>query len=253
MSTNRMFAVLATMIPNANACLQAVIEDQSYLWHCRFGHVSFKGLRTLQSKGMVNGLPAGLPSPAACAQVCTTCLTGKQHRGSIPKKSLWRASQRLELVHADIRGPINPASNSNKRYFLSFIDDFSRKTWIYFLHEKSEAFIMFKRYKAAIEKETWAYLKCLRTDRGGEFNSNEFEEFCKENGISRQLTTAYTPQQNGVAERKNRIVMNLVRCILADKQVPKVFWPEAVRWCVHVLNRSPTQALQHLTDRKSVV
>jgi hypothetical protein len=110
---------------------------------------------------------------------------------------------------------------------------------------------MFKRYKACVEKETGAYLKCLRTDRGGEFNSNEFEEFCKENGITRQLTTAYTPQQNGVAERKNRTAMNLVRCILTDKQVPKVFWPEVVRWCVHVLNRSPTLAVQHSTPEEA--
>ena len=87
MSTNMMFVVLATMIPKATTCLQAVIEDESYLWHYRFDHVSFKGLRTLQSKRMVNGLPSGLPSPAACAQVCTTCLTRKQHKGSIPKRS----------------------------------------------------------------------------------------------------------------------------------------------------------------------
>jgi len=120
-----MFAVLTTMMPKATACLQAVIEDESYLWHCRFGHMSFKGLRTLQSKRMVNGLPSGMLSPAACAQVCTTCLIGKQHRESIPKKSLWRVSQKLELVHTDICGPINPTSNSNKKYFLSFIDDFS--------------------------------------------------------------------------------------------------------------------------------
>jgi len=78
--------------------------------------------------------------------------------------------------------------------FFSFINDFSRKTWIYFLHEKSEAFTMFRTYKACIEKETSAYLKCLRTDRGGEFTSNEFREFCKVNGITRQLTTTYTPQ-----------------------------------------------------------
>jgi hypothetical protein len=74
------------------------------------------------------------------------------------------ASQKLELVHADICGPIKPTSNNNKRYFLSFIDDFSRKTWIYFLHEKSEAFTMFRSYKACVEKETCAYLTCLRTD-----------------------------------------------------------------------------------------
>jgi hypothetical protein len=86
MSTNRMFVMLTTMIPKATTCLQAVIKDESYLW------LNFKGLRTLQSKRMVNGLPFGLPSPATCAQVCTTCLIGKQHMESIPKRSLWRAS-----------------------------------------------------------------------------------------------------------------------------------------------------------------
>lgn len=175
----------------------------------------------------------------------------KQHRESIPKRSLWRASQRLELVHADICGPIKPASNSNKRYLISFIDDFSRKTWVYFLHEKSEAFAVFKRYKACVEKEIGAYIKCLRTDRGGEFNSKDFVECCKANGVSRQLTTAYTPQQNGVAERKIRTMMNMVRSLLSEKQVPKAFWPEAVRWSVHVLNRSPTVAVQDKTPEEA--
>lgn len=82
-------------------------------------------------------------------------------------------------MHADICGPIKPESNSNKRYFLSFIDDFTRKTWIYFLHEKSEAFAMFRIFKAGVEKESGAYITSLRTDRGGEFTSNEFEEFRK--------------------------------------------------------------------------
>lgn len=119
-----MFVVLAAMMPQASTCFQAVTENESYLWHCRFGHLSFKGLRNLHYKRMVSGLPS-LKTPT---KLYTACLVGKQHRESIPKKSLWRASQKLELVHADICGPIKPASNSNKRYFLSFIDDFSRKT-----------------------------------------------------------------------------------------------------------------------------
>jgi hypothetical protein len=168
MSANKMFVVLAAMIPKASTCFQAVTENETHLWHCRFGHLSFKGLRTLQYKKMVSGLPT-LKTPT---KLCTDCLVGKQHRESIPKRSLWRASQRLELVHADICGPIKPASNSNKRYFLSFIDDYSCKTWIYFLHEKSEAFTMFRNYKACVEKEIGAHIRCLRTDRGGEFTSN---------------------------------------------------------------------------------
>lgn len=247
MSGNRMFSVLATMIPKASSCFQIVSENESHLWHCRFGHLGYNGLRTLFDKKMV----IGLPSVKIPKKICIECLTGKQHRNSMPKKSLWRASNKLQLVHADICGPIKPESNSNKRYILSFIDDFTRKTWIYFLHEKSEAFSMFRNFKAHVEKEIGAYIASLRTDRGGEFTSNEFVEFCKNQGISRQLTAAYTPQQNGVAERKNRTIMNMVRSMLAEKQVPKMFWPEAVKWSVHILNRCPTVAVQNKTPEEA--
>ncbi|GJW60541.1 retrovirus-related pol polyprotein from transposon TNT 1-94 [Tanacetum coccineum] len=99
-------------------------------------------------------------------------------------------------------------------------------------------------------QESGAMIGCLRTDRGGEFNSNEFREFCENHGIKRQLTTAFTPQQNGVAERKNRTIMNAVKTVLNERQVPKVFWPEAVKWCVHVQNRSPTTALENKTPEE---
>ena len=164
------------------------------------------------------------------------CLVGKQQRFSFPRKSTWRASQILQLVHADICGPIKPISNSKKRYLITFTDDFSRKTWLYFLVEKSEAFAVFKSFKTYVEKKTSSFLRCLRTDRGGKFTSQEFAIFCDVHGIRRQLTAAYTPQQNGVAEHKNRTIMNMVRSMLLAKKLPKTFWPEAVNWTMHVLN-----------------
>ena len=247
MSANRMFILPARVMPKAPTCFQITLEDNTHLWHCRYGHLSFKGLRTLQYKEMVRGLP----QLKASSKVCTDCMVGKQHRDAIPKRSLWRASQRLQLVHADICGPIKPVSNSKKRYLISFIDDYSRKVWIYFLTEKSEAFTTFKNYKNLVEKETGAFICCLRTDRGREFTSLEFNAFCKTNGISRQLTAAYTPQQNGVAERKNRTIMNMVRSMLSEKQVPKNFWPEVVNWTAHVLNRSPTLAIKDMTPEEA--
>lgn len=138
---------------------------------------------------MVRGLPQLTPS----YMTCNDCISGKQHRDSFPKRSTWRATQKLELVHEDICGPITPASSSNKRYIFIFIDDYSRKAWAYFLMEKSEAFKFFKCFKIMVEKETGLFIKCFCTDRGGEFNSNEFNDFCKQSGIKRQLTTAYTP------------------------------------------------------------
>lgn len=91
----------------------------------------------------------------------------------------------------------------------------------------------------------------LRTNRGGEYNSLEFKEFCEEHGIKRQLTTAYTPQQNGVCERKNRTILNMVQSLLVMSGVPKNFWPEAVNWSIHVLNRSPTFAVQNMTPEEA--
>jgi len=192
----------------------------------------------------------GLPQLPVSTTECTACIIGKQHRKSIPKKSQWRASQRLQLIHADICGPITPISNSKKRYFLYLIDDYNRKTWVYFLAEKSEAFQYFQYFKKFVEKETGQFIKCIRTDRGGEFNSLEFNEFCKQNGIKRQLTIAYTSQQNGVVERKNMTVMNLVRSMLSEKKIPKTFWHEVVNWTIYVLNRCPTFAVKDMTPEK---
>ena len=113
----------------------------------------------------------------------------KQHRDAFLNRSLWRTTQRLQMVHADICGPIKPLSNSKKKYFLSFNDDYRCKVWIYFLTEISEVFTIFKNFKNLVEKET------------GPLTSSIF--FCKTNGISRQLIAAYTLKQNGVAERKS--------------------------------------------------
>ncbi|MCI26918.1 copia-type polyprotein, partial [Trifolium medium] len=104
----------------------------------------------------------------------------------------------------------------------------SRKTWIYFMNEKSEALAMFVKFKAMVETESKHMIQCLRTNRGREYTSNAFNEYCDVHGIRRQLTAAYTPHQNGVSERKNRTIMNMVRCMINEKNVPKTFWPEAV-------------------------
>lgn len=116
---------------------------------------------------------------------------------------------------------------------------------------KSEAFDVFKRFKIRVEKKTNTPLQALRTDRGGEFTSQEFNNFCDANGIQRQLTAAYTPQQNGVAERKNMTIMNMVRSMISEKRVPKTFWPEAVNWTIHILNRSPTFAVRNMTPEEA--
>ena len=115
----------------------------------------------------------------------------------------------MELVHTDLCGPMQTSYLTDNVYFMTFIDDYSRKTWVYLLKQKYQAFDVFKSFKAMAEKESNKFIKVSRSDRGGEYMSNEFMEFCQYYGIKRQFTARYTPQQNSVAERKNQIIMNI--------------------------------------------
>jgi hypothetical protein len=115
------------------------------------------------------------------------------------------------------------------------------------LKTKDEAFDTLKRFKALVENERGCKIKCLRTDRGGEFCSKDFHNYCDMNGIKRQLTTAYTPQQNGVAERKNRTVVEMARSMLQTKGLSNSFWGDVVGTSVYILNRCPTSALDMMT------
>ena len=101
-------------------------------------------------------------------------------------------------------------------YYAYFIDDYSCKTWIYFLKNKDEVFERFKEFKALVENLSKKKIKILRLDNGGEFMSNEFNDYCKEVGIKRELTIPYNPQQNGVAERNNRSIMEVVKAMIHD-------------------------------------
>ncbi|GMP36892.1 hypothetical protein CsSME_00008847 [Camellia sinensis var. sinensis] len=149
-------------------CLSAIIKDKDWLWHLRFGHLNFGSLKLLSSKNMVKGLP---------------------HIAHTNE----RATKPLELVDTDVRGLLKPMSNGQNRYFLTFIDDYSRKTWVYFLKRKSEAFSIFKEFKAFVEKQSRYYIKTLQSDQGGEYTSDAFENYGKEHRIKHQTTSSYTP------------------------------------------------------------
>ena len=133
---------------------------------------------------------------------------------------------------------------------MSFTDDFSCKTWIYFLKKKDEAFKWFRTFKALVENQTEKRIKVLRTDNGTEYESNEFNDFCIEAGIKRETTTAYTPEQNGVAERKNETVVEVAHAMLCDQGLPKFLWGEATNTIVYVQNRCPHSALDSRTPKE---
>ena len=219
------------------------VEDSTHLWHKRLGHVSYKSLNYLQKNDMVKTLPV----IETDQKVCEICQFGKQTRLPFPSGQAWRASERLQLVHSDVCGPQRTLSLNGSRYFLLFIDDLSRMTWVYFLKQKSEVATAFWKYKALVENQSGCKIKAIRTDNGTEYTSDQFEKFCTDFGIEHQLTVVYTPQQNGVCERKNMTVMEMSRCLLFEKSMPKRFWAEAVNTSVYLLNRLPTKAVKRKT------
>lgn len=121
------------------------------------------------------------------------------------------------MVHTDIVGPMRTTSHGGNKYFVLFIDDFSRMTWVYFMNTKSEVFIIFKKFKSFVEKQSGHFIKTVRSDRGKEYTSNAFQNFCEDEGMARQLTVSYTPQQNGVSERKNQTFLEMAKSMLHDK------------------------------------
>nr|GEX40518.1 hypothetical protein [Tanacetum cinerariifolium] len=186
---------------------------------------------------------SGLPSIEIPKQICEACMKGKQARAPFPNHASFRAKKRLELVHGDLCGPITPPTPAGNRYFMLLVDDFSRVMWVYLLKTKDEALRTFETYRNLIESETGEKIKMLRTDRGGEFMSKNFTEYCNRTGLKRHYTAPYSPQQNGVVERRNRTVMEMVRSSMKYMCVPDVLWGEAVN---HAVTRGH---LKKLDDR----
>lgn len=194
---------------------------------------------------MVEGFPCITPPK----ENCSGYLMAKQARKSFPAQTWYRATRTLELIHGDLCGPMTPATPSGKKYFLLLVDDYSRYMWVYMLREKGEAFDAFKRFRTLVEKGS-AEIKTFRTDRGGEFCSKNFNSYCEENGIQREYTTPYTPQQNGVVERRNRTVVAMTRSFLKCMDLPVFLWGEEVRHSVYILNHLSTRALSTQTPHE---
>ena len=214
-------------------------NETADLWHARLGHVSYHKLKVMMKKTMLMGLPQ---LDVRTETVCAGCQYGKAHQ--LPyEDSKFKTHAPLELVHSDVFGPVKQPSIGGMRYMVTFIDDFSRYVWVFFMKEKSETFEKFKEFKEIVEGEVGKKIQCLRTDNGGEYTSNEFSQYLRECRIRHQFTCANTPQQNGVAERKNRHLAETCRSMLHAKNVPGKFWAECMRTAAYVINRLPQAKL----------
>ncbi|KAK9071824.1 hypothetical protein SSX86_008253 [Deinandra increscens subsp. villosa] len=208
--------------------------DESDLWHRRLGHVNYKNMNKIVNLGLVKGLPN---KHFACSENCVPCLKDKQHRTSFKPKVESSISKPLELLHMDLFGPTRVMSLGKRSYFFVIIDDFSRYTWVFFLKTKDETAELLKTLVINLENQSNLKVKTIRCDNGTEFKNHVLNSFCEEKGIVRQFSAPRTPQQNGVAKRRNRTLIEAARSMLADSKLPVIFWAEAVNTACYVQNR----------------
>ena len=185
-------------------------RDEGELWHKRSGHLHHGTLKILQQISI--GLPKGT---LAQSYQCKGSNMGKFVKTSFQEKEN-RASVILERIHTDVCGPFSVASTTKHRYYVIFFYDYSRRCWIFFMQKKSETVSKFCEFKSLVEKDSGKQMKALRSDNGGEYSSRKFKDFCSKEGIQGELIEPHNPQQNGLAERKNRMIVGAAPVILHD-------------------------------------
>ncbi len=212
----------------------------------RFGHLSAGGLRELAASRLVDGFGFNFDG-GKDIELCEPCVKGKHHKSPFPVSSGMLAEEPLDLVHTDLCGKVNAKSIGGSEYFLVFVDDKTRYVWVYFLKRKDEVFSRFIEWKTMVEKSGSRKLKKLRSDNGGEFTSTRFQEYLKAEGVIHELTIPKTPQQNGVAERFNRTLVEMTRCMLVGANLSHKLWAEALSTAAYLKNRSPARAITGMT------
>src|SRR6202789_1608872 len=241
---NAAFLDGATDANSESASYISTLPIDISLWHRRLAHHDYNSVRGMISKNLVTGID--IKSNQAPDPVCEPCLSGKMNANPFPS-STTRASKPLELIHTDLHGPFKVRTVSGYRYWITFIDDFTRFRAVMFLKSKDQAFNAFQRYKAYAENHLGAKIQCMRIDKGGEYMSNQFINYMLDHGITRQYTVRARPQQNGVAERANRTIEKNVVAIPAESRLPPSFLGQAVAAYVHIWNRCSTTSLTSKT------
>ncbi|BFG29747.1 hypothetical protein CerSpe_160210 [Prunus speciosa] len=223
----------------ANKALSGSVKDkqQLWLWHRRLGHPSFGYLRHL--------FPSLFSSCDESSFNCETCVMAKSHRTVFPLSNN-KAALPFELVHSDVWGPARVTSQGF-RWFVTFIDDCTRLTWVYLMKNKNDVASILPDFCAMVSTQFHARVKVFRTDNGGEYVNHTLAQFFREQGIIHQTTTPFTPQQNGVSERKNRQLLEVARSLMLDTSVPHHLWGHGVLAAAYLINRTPSRVLDFKT------
>ncbi|KAK1695105.1 hypothetical protein QYE76_011802 [Lolium multiflorum] len=209
--------------------------DVGWLWHRRLAHVNMRTLQSLHKGNHIVGLMESVSF--AKDRVCRACVEGKMHDSPHPSKTIISSKRILELLHVDLFGPVTHASLGAKKHCLVIVDDYSRYTWVYFLKTKDETQQIFIDFATEVQRQHNLLIMAIRSDNGSEFKNYTLNDFLSDEGIRHQYSAAYTPQQNGVAERKNRTLMDMARSMMAEYKSRYNFWAEAISTACHSSNR----------------
>nr|GFA93816.1 retrotransposon protein, putative, Ty1-copia subclass [Tanacetum cinerariifolium] len=205
--------------------------DSTYLWHCRLAHINKKRIEKLQHDGLLKS------TDNEPFDQCVSCISGKMTRKPFSHKTE-KVKDVLRLIHTDVCGPLRHVSKKGASYFITFTDDYSRYGYVYLLKHKHEVFETFKVFKSEVENQLEKTIKDIRSDRSGEYISQEFKDNLKACGIVQQLTPPYTPQYNGVSQRRNCTLLNMVMSLVT---LPLSFWDYALESAACILNMVPTK------------
>ncbi|KAI3510729.1 hypothetical protein L1887_17862 [Cichorium endivia] len=222
-------------------------SEVSWLWHRKLAHLNFRYMNQLVTREMVRGMPL---LKFDNENLCAACALGKQKKK--PHKSITDSSvtHPLELLHIDLCGPSKVASLNHKKYILVIVDDFTRFTWVFFLRLKSYTFLELRNFIVSIELKVKLLVRRIRSDNGTEFNNQQIEEFLASKGIEHNFSTPYTPQQNGMVERRNVTLVEAARSMLNFANLPLSFWTEAIATACFVHNRSIINKRLQMTPYK---
>ncbi|GJS04403.1 retrovirus-related pol polyprotein from transposon TNT 1-94 [Tanacetum coccineum] len=226
--------------PTAFIATAKVIKPASYeLWHARLGHVSFDVISTLNKLGVLS-ITSLLPKPI----LCTPCQLAKGQRLPFTINAK-RSSHPLDLIHCDLWGPAPICSKDGYRYYVAFIDDYSRFTWLYPLKTKTGFYSVLPVFINLVQTQCLRKIKTFQSDGGTEFVNQIVRKIFEDNGTFHRFSCPYTPQQNGRAERKHRHIVETGLAMLFNAHVPASYWVDAFTTATFIINRLPTPLLKN--------
>ena len=218
-----------------NCFYSKTASDLNWVWHKKLSHLNFKAISNLSRKELVRGLPK---IDFSKDKLCAACEKGKRTRSSFKLKHMFSITVPFHLLHMDLFGPVSSPGLRGEKYALVIVDEYTRYTWVFMLRAKSETAGEIIAFINEMDRLNGNVVKQLRSDHGTEFRNRALVDYCRDKGISQNFSAVMTPEQNGVAERRNRTLIEASRTMLVGSGLGKGFWPEAVRTACYTQNRT---------------